>query len=163
MPAGLERLEAIQPLLTAYGVADSITYDLGETCGMAYYTGITFRGYAPGLGFSICSGGRYDDLVGHFGPAQPAVGCALWLDRMLLARQRQGGRPRRVRPDLLIAADGCDQQLRLARSFAETVCESSWTLVAARAKSCPDVLTSGTSGASPPAPAMVTLFCWKMV
>ena len=114
MRAGLERLEAIQPLLAAYGVAGSITYDLGETRGMAYYTGITFKGYAPGLGFSICSGGRYDDLVGHFGPAQPAVGCALWLDRMLLARQRQGGRPRRVRPDLLIAADGCDQQLRLA-------------------------------------------------
>ena len=114
MRAGLERLEAIQPLLTAYGVSDSITYDLGETRGMAYYTGITFKGYAPGLGFSICSGGRYDDLVGHFGPAQPAVGCALWLDRMLLARQRQGGRTRRVRPDLLIAADGCDQQLKLA-------------------------------------------------
>ena len=114
MRAGLERLEAIQPLLAAYGVSGSITYDLGETRGMAYYTGITFKGYAPGLGFSICSGGRYDDLVGHFGPAQPAVGCALWLDRMLLARQRQGGRPRRVRADLLIAADGCDQQLRLA-------------------------------------------------
>ena len=114
MRAGLERLEAIQPLLAAYGVAGSITYDLGETRGMAYYTGITFKGYAPGLGFSICSGGRYDDLVGHFGPAQPAVGCALWLDRMLLARQRQGGRPRRVRSDLLIAADGCDQHLRLA-------------------------------------------------
>jgi ATP phosphoribosyltransferase regulatory subunit len=85
---------------------------------MAYYTGITFKGYAPGLGFSICSGGRYDDLVGHFGPAQPAVGCALWLDRMLLARQRQAGRSLRVRPDLLLApggwADGLDlvQQLR---------------------------------------------------
>lgn len=114
MRASLERLEAIQALLAAYGVAGSIVYDLGETRGMEYYTGITFKGYAPGLGSSICSGGRYDDLVGHFGPAQPAVGCALWLDRMLLARQRQGGRARRVHPDLLIAADGCDQQLRLA-------------------------------------------------
>lgn len=89
MRASLERLEAIQALLAAYGVAGSIVYDLGETRGMEYYTGITFKGYAPGLGSSICSGGRYDDLVGHFGPAQPAVGCALWLDRMLLARQRQ--------------------------------------------------------------------------
>lgn len=114
MRAGLERLEEIQPLLAAYGFSGSITYDLGETRGMAYYTGITFKGYAPGLGFSICSGGRYDDLVGHFGPAQPAVGCALWLDRMLLVRQRQSGRFRRVRPELLIAADCSDQQLRLA-------------------------------------------------
>ncbi len=61
----------------AYGVADKITFDLGETRGMEYYTGITFKGYTPGLGFSICSGGRYDDLVGHFGRPQPAVGCAL--------------------------------------------------------------------------------------
>jgi ATP phosphoribosyltransferase regulatory subunit len=106
MAAGLDRLEAIQALLIAYQVADSVTYDLGETRGMAYYTGITFKGYVPGLGFSICSGGRYDDLVGHFGPPQPAVGCAFWLDRMLLARQRQGRRPQRRRADVLVAARG---------------------------------------------------------
>ncbi|MCB0236322.1 MAG: ATP phosphoribosyltransferase regulatory subunit, partial [Anaerolineae bacterium] len=63
-----------------------VSFDLGETRGMQYYTGITFKGYTAGLGFAICSGGRYDDLVGHFGPQQPAVGCALWLDRILLAR-----------------------------------------------------------------------------
>lgn len=114
MASALDRLEAIQALLVAYGIAGSITYDLGETRGMAYYTGITFKGYVRGLGFSVCSGGRYDDLVGHFGPARPAVGCAFWLDRMLLARQRQSGRPHRSRAAVLLAVDGSERGLGLA-------------------------------------------------
>jgi ATP phosphoribosyltransferase regulatory subunit len=113
MRAALDWLAAIHDLLVAYGVADAITFDLGETRGMEYYTGITFKGYTPGLGFSICSGGRYDDLVGHFGRPQPAVGCALWVDRILLARQRQGWRPASLAPTLLWAADACPDCLRL--------------------------------------------------
>lgn len=107
MHAALDWLEALHDLLAAYGVSDHITFDLGETRGMAYYTGITFKGYTPGLGFSICSGGRYDDLVGHFGRPQPAVGCALWVDRILLARQRQGWQPASLAPHLVWAAGAC--------------------------------------------------------
>ncbi len=114
MRAALTRLEAIHALLSAYGMADAVSYDLGETRGMTYYTGITFKGYAPGLGFAVCSGGRYDDLAGHFGPPQPAVGCALWLDRLLLARQRQGWRPPLVLADLLWNAAGCPTCLATA-------------------------------------------------
>jgi ATP phosphoribosyltransferase regulatory subunit len=113
MHAALDWLEALHGLLAAYGINDHITFDLGETRGMAYYTGITFKGYTPGLGFSICSGGRYDDLVGHFGRPQPAVGCALWVDRILLARQRQGWQPAPLVPDLLWAADACPDCLRV--------------------------------------------------
>lgn len=114
MDAALAWLEDIHELLAAYGVAGAVTFDLGETRGMEYYTGITFKGYTPGLGFSICSGGRYDDLVGHFGRPQPAVGCALWIDRILLARQRQGGRPPAAGSDLLWAAGACPGCLGLA-------------------------------------------------
>lgn len=114
MHAALGRLEAIHALLAAYRVADAVTYDLGETRGMQYYTGITFKAYTPGLGFAVCSGGRYDDLVGHFGPPQPAVGCALWLDRLLLARQRQGWRPAALTPDLLWNTAGCPECLAVA-------------------------------------------------
>ncbi len=113
MHAALDWLEALHGLLAGYGVAGDITFDLGETRGMAYYTGITFKGYTPGLGFSICSGGRYDDLVGHFGRPQPAVGCALWVDRILLARQRQGWQPAPLAPDLLWAANPCPDCLRV--------------------------------------------------
>jgi ATP phosphoribosyltransferase regulatory subunit len=111
MAAALARLQAIHDFLAAYDMVDAVSYDLGETRGMAYYTGITFKAYAPGLGFSVCSGGRYDDLVGHFGPQQPAVGCALWLDRLLLARQRQGWRPASLAPDLILSATGCQECL----------------------------------------------------
>lgn len=111
MRAALGWLEALRDLLLDYGVAEAITFDLGETRGMAYYTGITFKGYTPGLGFSICSGGRYDDLVGHFGRPQPAVGCALWVDRILLARQRQGWQPTPLAPHLLWAAGACSDCL----------------------------------------------------
>ncbi|MEA3335354.1 MAG: ATP phosphoribosyltransferase regulatory subunit [Chloroflexota bacterium] len=104
MTAALGRLQDIHLLLDGYGLDSVVDYDLGETRGMEYYTGISFKAYAPGLGFAISSGGRYDDLVGHFGPSQPAVGCALWLDRILLVRQRQGRIGPGTRPDLVIAA-----------------------------------------------------------
>jgi ATP phosphoribosyltransferase regulatory subunit HisZ len=64
MQAALDWLEQVHELLIAYGVAGKITFDLGETRGMEYYTGITFKGYTPGLGFSVCSGGRYDESAG---------------------------------------------------------------------------------------------------
>ena len=52
-------------------MADAVSYDLAEVRDLDYYTGITFEGFAPGLGFSLISGGRYDDLIGHFGPPCP--------------------------------------------------------------------------------------------
>ncbi len=91
MHAALENLRAICDVLAAYGVADAIDLDLTEIRNLGYYTGITFEALAPGLGFGIASGGRYDDLVGRFGKAQPAVGVALGVDRLLLARKRQFG------------------------------------------------------------------------
>jgi hypothetical protein len=41
------------------------------------------------------------------------VGCALWVDRILLARQRQGWQPAPLVPDLLWAADACPDCLRV--------------------------------------------------
>ena len=90
MAAAVQHLQAVYTGLAAAGVAPCISLDLGEIRGMAYYTGITFEGFAPGSGAAICSGGRYDNLVGHVGPALPAVGCALMVDGILrLARQQQ--------------------------------------------------------------------------
>jgi hypothetical protein len=36
--------------------------------GWQYYTGILFEGFVHGLGFAVVSGGRYDNLIAHFGP-----------------------------------------------------------------------------------------------
>ena len=105
MHAALDHLAALHSLLQGYGVAAHIAFDLGETRAMQYYTGVTFKGYTPGVGFAVCSGGRYDDLLGHFGRPQPAVGCALWVDRIALARQRQGHQAPSLHADLLWAGD----------------------------------------------------------
>ena len=61
--------------------------------GLDYYTGLVFRVFAPGLGFEVGGGGRYDTLLARFGRPLPAVGFMLGLDRVALLLERQG-RPR---------------------------------------------------------------------
>jgi histidyl-tRNA synthetase len=56
--------------------------------GLDYYTRTVFEFTSPVLGAqsTVCAGGRYDDLVQSLGgPATPAVGFALGLERLLLA------------------------------------------------------------------------------
>ncbi len=107
MMQALSDLRAVAELLDAYGVADTVSYDLAEVRDLDYYTGITFEGFAPGLGAQLVSGGRYDELIGHFGPPLPAVGWALTLDRVLLARELQDVRFVAPRVDVLLAAKNC--------------------------------------------------------
>ncbi len=101
--------------LNHYGVLDQFDIDLADVRGMDYYTGITFKAYTPNMGFSIVNGGRYDNLIGHFGPSRPAVGCAFYLDRILLARQRQSGADAEPASDLLISACKCGGYAQLAQ------------------------------------------------
>ncbi|MGD9048046.1 MAG: ATP phosphoribosyltransferase regulatory subunit, partial [Anaerolineae bacterium] len=110
--AALERLTEIYCLLDAYGVADHVILDLGEVRGMDYYTGITFRGVTPGLGWPIISGGRYDNLIARFGRPLAAVGFGLGIERALLAQSRQGVPPPELAPHLL--AGGCVHEACLA-------------------------------------------------
>jgi ATP phosphoribosyltransferase regulatory subunit len=114
MDQALDDLRQVAVLLEAYGIADEVTYDLAEVRDLDYYTGITYEGFAPGLGFSLISGGRYDDLIGHFGPPLPAVGWALTLDSVLLARELQGVKFSEPAPDVLLSVDGCPECLRWA-------------------------------------------------
>jgi ATP phosphoribosyltransferase regulatory subunit len=117
MHAALDRLRAILEHLDASGLAGRVTLDLTEIHNLGYYTGITFEALAPGLGFPVAGGGRYDHMVGTFGPDQPAVGAGLLLDRILLARRSAqiaegsaahgaANGPRPVPPHLLVDAGG---------------------------------------------------------
>ncbi len=101
----IENLRRIHSLLSAQGLAEHVVIDLGEVRGMSYYTGIAFEGFSPGLGFPICSGGRYDELIGLYGRSLPAVGFALEAERVLLALEGQGGWKVDLAPDLLVAAE----------------------------------------------------------
>lgn len=88
--SALDRLARVYDLLEAYGVAECVTVDLGEVRGMDYYTGITFRGVAPSLGWPVVSGGRYDNLITQFGRSMAAVGFGLGIERALLVRSHRG-------------------------------------------------------------------------
>jgi ATP phosphoribosyltransferase regulatory subunit len=81
-------LERLEP-----AVANRVIFDLGLARGMGYYTGAVFDVYDPSLGAPIGGGGRYDDLLGRFGRAQPAVGFALGVDRLhvALSGEERGG------------------------------------------------------------------------
>jgi ATP phosphoribosyltransferase regulatory subunit len=69
----------------APAVAARIIFDLGLVRSLGYYTGAVFQVYDPAYGVPLGSGGRYDDLLGSFGRALPAVGFALNVERLHIA------------------------------------------------------------------------------
>jgi ATP phosphoribosyltransferase regulatory subunit len=86
----LDNLRAIYELAEAYGVAQYLSFDLGLTRSLDYYTGMLFEGYAAGMGYSLIGGGRYDNMMQRFGKPCPATGFALGIDRIALTLERQG-------------------------------------------------------------------------
>jgi ATP phosphoribosyltransferase regulatory subunit len=110
--AALDHLAGVYRLLQAHGAGERVILDLGEVRGMDYYTGITFRGVATGLGWPIVSGGRYDDLIAGFGRPLAAVGFGLGVERALLAQARQGTTRPSPAADVLLC--GCDHEVCLA-------------------------------------------------
>ena len=79
--------------LAEAGLGERLAIDLGEVRGLDYYTGLVFRAYAPGLGFEVGGGGRYDALLARFGRPMPAVGFMLGLDRLALPPRAPGSAP----------------------------------------------------------------------
>lgn len=86
----LDNLAEIYQALNCYGVEQYVNFDLGIIRDFDYYTGMVFEGYTPGLGFPLCGGGRYDNMVSNFGINCPATGFAIGIERVLLALERQG-------------------------------------------------------------------------
>jgi ATP phosphoribosyltransferase regulatory subunit len=95
--AALDRLRAVMQWLARYDLADFVTLDLAETRGMQYYTGILFEGFVHGLGFAVASGGRYDNLIAHFGPSIPAVGFAIGVERVMMIQRARAS----IAPDAI--------------------------------------------------------------
>ncbi len=123
--AALERLARVHEQLEAYRVSGRVILDLGEVRGMDYYTGITFRGLVPGLGWPIISGGRYDDLIANFGRPLAAVGFGLSIGRALLAGDAGGKRrlePAALAADLLVHACPRNRCLALVAALRHQGC-----------------------------------------
>ena len=140
MHEALQNLRGIVDALGGYDIQDSFIIDLTEIRNLGYYTGVSFEAATPGLGTAVASGGRYDDLVGRFGPPQPAVGVALGVDRLLVARQRQDGQDaaegrQRLQPALALpqgSADALAQVQRLRQAGLHIQVDvNSWPLDAA--------------------------------
>lgn len=79
----LEYMGKLYSLLDVCGYSKYISFDLSVTGHFDYYTGIVFRAYARGTGFSVIDGGRYDKLVGSYGAACPAVGLAVKINDIM--------------------------------------------------------------------------------
>ncbi|MFC3750336.1 ATP phosphoribosyltransferase regulatory subunit [Paenibacillus sp. GCM10012306] len=79
----IEHLCKVWEVLESYGVSQHVLIDLTMIGDFTYYTGMTFEGYAAELGFPVCSGGRYDNLLQQFGRPVPSTGFSLKTNRIL--------------------------------------------------------------------------------
>ena len=89
--AALKNLEQIYQVLAELHYEQYISIDLGMVPHLDYYTGMIFKGFTYGVGFPICSGGRYDTLMEKFGKKQPATGAAIGVERLMAALQDEKG------------------------------------------------------------------------
>lgn len=87
--AALENLRQVLEILDIHGIADFLSIDLGETRGLDYHSGITFEGFVTGFGEPVCSGGRYDNLIGRYGFDAPATGFTFNLLNLLQTVERR--------------------------------------------------------------------------
>ncbi len=83
MEAVVGRLENIYDYLKDLGLEEYLSFDIGFTNRMNYYTGTIFKGYITGLGEPVISGGRYDGLSATFGIDRPACGFSMDLIGLL--------------------------------------------------------------------------------
>lgn len=83
MSISLKYLEYLYNQLENLGFYDCITIDLGMVPRLNYYTGIIFRGYVQGVGNTVVSGGRYDNLIKEFGRDEKAIGFSINIDCLI--------------------------------------------------------------------------------
>jgi ATP phosphoribosyltransferase regulatory subunit len=65
-----DRIQAAQPQV-------KVSFDLADSRGYAYYTGVRFAIYTPGATDALVRGGRYDEVGSVFGRNRPAAGFSL--------------------------------------------------------------------------------------
>ena len=73
----------------ALSFEDNIAFDFGMLSKFRYYTGIIFQAYTYGTGEPLIKGGRYNELMKHFGKPASSIGFAIVVDNLMLALSRQ--------------------------------------------------------------------------
>lgn len=81
--------EELQSLLTALNIPYEI--DTGIVRGLDYYTKTVFE-FVNSEGFTLCGGGRYDNLVNEIDgkESQPSVGFGMGIERILYFLDKEG-------------------------------------------------------------------------
>lgn len=115
----LHNLHEVVAILELHGVTRYLTIDLGETRGLDYHTGLTFEGFAQGIGEALFSGGRYDHLTARYGLPAPATGFTCNVLPLVQALEATAGGCREPRRDLLLFNQRADRQeaLVIARAL----------------------------------------------
>ena len=85
----IDRMHKVYNAVSYYGYQDYIGFDLSMINGYDYYTGIVFRGFTYGTGNPVLKGGRYNNLLSHFGKTAPSIGFAIYIDELMNALRRQ--------------------------------------------------------------------------
>lgn len=117
MAAALQNMKAVYEALKAHRPKARIHADLGFTNPFQYYTGVIFKGYAPGCGEPLLQGGRYDQLASQFGSEKPA--CGLGINISLLAEVLEKMKIKEWNPcatDYLVIYENNNRQEALALS-----------------------------------------------
>jgi histidyl-tRNA synthetase len=108
----LSALRRIGTAIEELDLSSIVRLDPSITRGLDYYTGIVYETFLVGaeaIG-SVCSGGRYDDLVALYSKtSMPGVGASIGLDRLLAALEELD----------LVSADGGGADVMIAMQDEE--------------------------------------------
>jgi len=106
--AGIEYLARLLARGDDLGYTNRINVDLALLRDFSYYTGFIFEGYVGEVGFSLCGGGRYDELLPRFGFNAGAVGWSAGIERLLLALERRHSVQFGTAPAIDVLVSGSD-------------------------------------------------------
>ena len=117
--ASAKHFDELKGMLDAAGVPYRVNPRLVR--GLDYYNRTVFEWVTDALGSqgAVCSGGRYDGLVGKLGGRDtPAIGWAMGMERLVALYEAGGGSAPRRQPDVYIVAVG-DAALRAGLEVGE--------------------------------------------
>ncbi|MFO8043789.1 MAG: histidine--tRNA ligase [Alkalispirochaeta sp.] len=87
------RLRRLAHATEKLSISSNVVIDPSITRGLDYYTGVVFETFLEGVENigSVCSGGRYDDLISLYSKeSMPGVGASIGLDRLIAALEELG-------------------------------------------------------------------------
>ena len=116
--AAIVRLKEIYRILEYYDVAQYVSFDLSMLSRYNYYTGIFFRGYTYGSGDAVVKGGRYDNLLKHFGKDAPSIGFVVVIDELLSALKHQKIEPESCDEILTVPYDTAHERIAVQLACA---------------------------------------------